>query len=55
MSTARKRSVLIHSSSKVGGARVGDKVIEDVMGALCLRIVEMELRPPRRQKIPAHS
>ncbi len=36
MSTARKRSVLIHNSSNAGGARVVESVVEGVMVALCL-------------------
>jgi hypothetical protein len=36
MSTARKRSVLIHISSNAGGATVVESAAEDVMVALSL-------------------
>jgi hypothetical protein len=39
MSTARKRSVLIHNSSNAGGARVVERVIECAMVALCLLLL----------------
>jgi hypothetical protein len=40
MSTARKRSVLMHSSSNAGGAMVVESLAEGFMECACLLVVE---------------
>ena len=51
MSTARKRSVLMHSSSSAGGAIVGESVVEDVMECFALDFFKTDETSRRKSRL----